>query len=229
MKGTPFFFDENVFDEDGVRHEKEDTRPPKPEFTHDDLDAAKAIAFEEGRKAGLKDSDESKTKDILTLFQKIERDMSVLFAAENDRNKTYENESVHLSLKILEKIFPLYAKEIGLDELEKTLHATLQTATTPENILIELNNDIASLLEPKLKEMGVALHKNISIKPNSVIARLDCKITWPEGGILCNTTTIAEKTFAIMHQALAERGVSVHDEDSNPQSEDGISTEENIE
>lgn len=229
MKGTPFFFDENVFDEDGVLHEKEDTRPPKPEFTHDDLDAAKAVAFEEGRKTGVRDSETSKTKDLLTLFQKIERDMSVLFAAEDDRNKTYEDEAVHLSLKILEKIFPLYAREIGLVELEKTLHTTLQTATTPENILIEMNNDIASLLEPKLQEMGVTLHKNITIKPSPAIARLDCKITWPEGGILCNTTTIAEKTFAIMHQALAERGVSVHDKDSNPQSKDGISTGENTE
>lgn len=227
MEGKPYFFDEHVFEEDGSCASLEVDAPPAPEFTADELAAAKAAAFEEGRKAGLKQSEEELTQKALNVLQKIDRDIAVLIAAEADRAETLENEAVVLALSVMRKVFPAYTEKFGLDEIKSSITTSLQNFKSPENIQIEVHSDLAPKIEGLVKKLEQDLHKHITLRPSTTLAENSCQIQWPDGGIICNRTEIAEKTVNLIQDALAERGVSRHDEAESVQSSE--TTEDNAE
>lgn len=208
--GQPFFFDQHVFDDDDLAAVE---GVEKPEFTKSQIASIQKEAFEKGKHAGFEDSETSTTKNILSVLEKIERDMSVLFAAENDRNKQYEEEAVHLTFSIMRKIFPLYMEEYGDKELQTTIKDIISNHNSPAKIKIELPESILPALEKHVKSLEGTLDKHITLIPNTSLQQHECHILWPDGGVICNRNMIAEKTLAIMKEALAERGVSVHDED----------------
>lgn len=208
MNGQPFFFDNNVFDDetlasmDGIE---------KPEFTKSQLDTLQKEAFEKGKLAGFEESETSTTKNILSVLEKIERDMTVLFAAENDREEKYEEEAVHLITMIMDKVFPLYMAEYGEKELQSSVKNILSDHNTPESIKIEIPEDLLPSLGKFIKNLEGTLDKNITLIPKESLQKYECHILWPDGGVICNRATLVEKTLGIMKEALAERGISVHD------------------
>ena len=212
MSGEPFLFDNNVFDDDNLADMAEEEIQARLEFTKDELAAEKINSYEEGKIAGFKESEAGLTKTTLMLLQKIERDMAVLFAAEHDRSKEYEEESVHLSLCIIQKLFPIYMQGHGEAELKSAIKTALSDYNTPEKIKIELQKDILVSIEGYIKKLECSLHKEITLIPNENLNQNECNISWPNGGIICNRTNISEKILTIMKETLAERGISVHDE-----------------
>ncbi|MGH1378189.1 MAG: hypothetical protein ACRBB3_05140 [Alphaproteobacteria bacterium] len=212
MTVQPYFFDNNVFDdEDTASLSSEEAA----EFTKSQMESMQREAFEKGKKEGFAESETSINKNILSTLQKIERDMSILFAAEHDRSAKYEEEAVNLVLNIMQKSFPLYMKEYGDKELKSAIEDILSSHNTPEKIQIDLPPSLMTSLEQSIKNMEVTLDKHISLKSNESLQEFECRISWPDGGIICNHSLIADKTISIMKEALAERGVNVHDEDSS--------------
>tara|TARA_R110001592_G_scaffold27763_13_gene102762 strand:+ start:49315 stop:50013 length:699 start_codon:yes stop_codon:yes gene_type:complete len=220
MKGQPFFFDSNIFDDDHQLSEEE--RAAEPEFTRDELAQAKTSSFEEGKRAGFKESEDSITNKMHTILQTIERNMAVLFAAEETRNKTYENEAVHLSAAIFQKAFPEYMKAYGHEELKASITDALSHHMTPEKINIQLNDALLGALSDFLKAQENTLQKQITIKADNTLADHDCRIDWPSGGVICNHETTTQKIFDILNQSLAERGISLHDGDKQQDTEDAL-------
>lgn len=210
-QGQPFFFDENIFDEDAPQKPEEEERAPEPEYTQDQLEAEKQKAFAEGKKAGFQESEAGLTKNIIAVLQKIERDMMILSAAEEDRIATYEQEAVHLCLCAIRKLFPLYAEKYGHDELEHALKNALARHKTPEKLQIEVHESLVDTLQDHIKHAGEKLGKHVTVVGSPALAELECRVIWPDGGIIINRSEIVEKTFNVMKETLAERGVSVHD------------------
>ncbi len=95
-KGQPFYFDNIVFDSEGGDGYSLKKDTPKPEFTAQELEEQKKIAYEEGRKAGFEESQAGITKQIAGLMQNIRQNTGVLFAAEDKRKDIYEAESLRL-------------------------------------------------------------------------------------------------------------------------------------
>ncbi len=74
--------------------------------------------------------------------------------------------------------------------------------------------------------MEGSLHKQITLVGDPSLDPKECRILWPDGGIICNQADIVQKTFSIMQEALAERGVSVHDEGMPPSTDNDTIPEE---
>jgi len=211
MKGQPFFFDTNNFDDEEQLSEEELAKIP--EFTRDELEGAKASAFEEGKKAGFQESEANITNQILAIIQKIERDLTGLMAAEHQRNTVFENETVHLTSKIFAKSFPQYMQTFGQEELKAAIKSALSEKTTPDTLQIELNPTIEAALSSFIKEHAESLGKHITFKTNESLPDNNAAINWPSGGLVCQHDQTAEKIFDILKQSLAERGITLHDEE----------------
>ena len=210
MKGQPFFFDSNIFDEDQPLSEEE--KAALPEFSQDELIAAKSSAFEEGKKVGIAESNESMTSAILNILQKIEQDINVIFNTEIQRQKQYEEEATHLAAQLFAKAIPHYMEAHGNDELKKAMNTALSEHMVPDTIQIDLNASIIENLSPFIKEKSEELSKKISLKTNPTLPQHACRISWEGGGgILCNRNSVVEKILNILNQSLAERDVSLHD------------------
>ncbi len=225
MTGTPFLFDNNVFDDDANLNTKnEDDAPEIPEFTKTALQNEKTESFNDGKKSGFKESETGISKNALNVLGEIENNISMLFDNEEARIKKYEEEALHLSLHIIEQLFPLYTEEFGNDKLQKAIKDALCNHDTPKIIEITLHENVMPSIESYIKQLGSELGKNITITPTSSCDENECQILWPEGGIIYSHSKVAKKTLTIMKEALAERGVNVHDEklcDDNKNNETG--------
>ncbi len=217
MGGDRFLFDNNMFDDNPLAGMKGDELESLPEFSKKQLKEEKIKAYEAGQRAGFKDSEAKINKATLDLLQKINRDMSVLFAAEDDRMAQYEGEALHLSLFIIKKLFPLYTQEHGEEELKTAIKTAISAHDVPTQINIEMHGDILQNLETYIKDLEDDLGKKVTLRANNDLKQSQCNILWPSGGIICNRQTIAEKTFIIMKETLAERDISVHDDKDNEQ------------
>jgi len=215
MKGQPFFFDEHIFDENDLTNLPVEEPPEEAEFTNSQLTAAKEKAFEEGKKAGFKESEESLTKQNLTLLDKISGHISKLFDAEQQRATIHENEAVHLTIKIMQKLFPIYAEKHGSEELTHIIKTALTDQSIPQKLKIELNPSQQVGMDTFLKENKHAINKDIELLENPALSHNECHITWPDGGIICNRDMIVEKIFTSAKDALAERGITVHDKEDD--------------
>ncbi len=213
MKPQPFLFDSNIFDEDMPLTEEE--RAKLPEFSKDEMEAARVRAYEEGKNAGLQESLESINNTNLVLLQKIERDLGVLFAAEEKRQKEYEQSATHLATQIFTKAFPTYMDAHGVNELCTAVSNALAAHMVPETIQIEINGSVFSPFTELIREHADNLQKQITFKADASLPDYACRISWPGGGLLCDRSALTEKIFNILNHSLAEHGFSLHDKADN--------------
>lgn len=207
--GQPFFFDQHIFDSDDPRS-YEENKPEKPEFTSTELEAAKVQAFEEGRKAGIHENEASLTQSVVGLLQKLDRDMSVLFAAEDDRAKNFEVECLHLTTSIISKLFPVLNEKHGDAELNAAISKALAGHNEVANVRLEIHDTLLESLRGFLAEQNAG--KNIALSENSALGLDEFRMQWPNGGLIVNRLKIADEIVNLMKETLAENGVNVHDE-----------------
>lgn len=208
-KGEPFFFDQHVFDsEDPQAYEEQ--KPEKPEFTASELEAAKAQAFEEGKRTGIKENEASLTQTILGLVQKIDQNMTVLHASEASRIQKYEVESVHLMHSTFQKLFPLLEQKFGQNELKHSILKALENHQSIEGLKLEVHSDVLTPLQDFLKQKDAG--KNIALSSNASLSITEFNMEWPDGGLIVNRQKIVDEILDLIKESLAERGISVHDE-----------------
>ncbi len=211
MDGTPFYFDENIFDDDTLSKITEEERAALPEFTREEVENEKKKSYQAGLEAGKKSALDDIHHKTLVVLEKVQRDISVLFASEDDRYNKYETDAVLLSLTIVRKLFPDLIKKHGLQEVEAGLSKVILEYKTPDQIAISLHPDTHFRLKSYIEKAEEQFRKSINVIADSNIDIHACKISWPDGGITLRHSEIAEKTFSLITESLAEEGVSVHD------------------
>lgn len=210
-KGTPFFFDENVFDDDAPPKISEEDLPPPLEFTAQDMEGAKAKAFEEGKAAGYKESEAGLTQKILMLLQKVDQTAALLFTAEDERQALYEVEAVDLTVTALRQILPMLIQKFGIEEVKAVLRDALQAAEKKDQITIEVPSDLIAPLQEYINTLDSNKLTSVKFEENPALTEGDCKMFWSDGGVLYDTEAISKKILSILDETLAVSGRKSHD------------------
>lgn len=208
--GEPFFFDRNVFDSDDPQS-YEEQKPEKPEFTASDLEAAKAQAYEEGKRAGIQENETSLTQSVLDVVRKIDNEMNVLRAAETSRMDKFETECLHLTCSIIAKLFPVMEETHGQEELQKSVLQAAENHRSMETLTLEVHGDLVTPLKGFLEQQNAG--KNIALDSNGALSLHEFRMEWPDGGLIVNRLEMVDEILSLMKETLAERGVTVHDKE----------------
>ncbi len=215
QKGEKFFFHLNVFDDgyDADKKDAPDEPPPPPTFSEDELNAAKQIAFNEGRKIEAQENQKSREKYIAGQIDLIAQNILALHSAEDAREKLYEREAVNLTLAIFEKIFPMLLQQNGLVELKNIISTVLQNQENHKKLTIFVHpvdvQDISKHMET-LRAKGLAT--DIDVQGDAALNSGACRIAWADGGAVCNPMQLAEEIKQSLQQVLAGRAATSHDE-----------------
>ena len=211
-----FFFDQNIFDEDGNIEAEilEEEEPPPPVFSEAELEAAKKAAFQNGHAQAKQEAEESHAQHLSILLETLSRDMSCLFSQEAAREKLYEREAVALTLSVFEKLFPYMAEKNSFDELSGALEKVLSGYNGKQCVQIRVNPAFSQGVEGFLKELQ---SKNADIRfdvqSDETLADGACKLAWEDGGALHDTQAMAEEVLSILKDGLAGNAVTGHDKD----------------
>jgi flagellar assembly protein FliH len=193
--------------------------PPAPTFSEEEL----AAAVEEARKTALAEGQakgkaeataqtERQTAAALTAigtqFAKI--DGEVQAAAGMLRETTLD-----LSLAMVRRLFPEFARQHGLEEVKELLGRCLDTLRTEPRFTVKVASDQAETLKGEVEALAqsrgfegrIVVAAEESLKPG------DCRIEWSQGGMIRSADEIWKAIEAAMEQAL------ISNEDDSAQGE----------
>ena len=226
-----FFFDMNFFEGDEViskKTEEEDEIPPPPTFSEEDLDAAKASSFQEGKAEGLREASQSREKFIASIIERISQSTSILFEAEIEREKRFEQESVQLSLKIFQQVFPLYQEKYGFDELKKAISDTIAQQEEQSSILAEVHPDYQSDIDSFLQKAYNQISSTpcrFEVQGRDGFNKDQFKLSWKDGGAVRDIDTLATKIHDIVQNVLLLSGAELSKKNEQDAKDSGIQNE----
>jgi len=182
--------------------------PPPPSFSEEELEAAVAAArkaaFAEGQAQGNAEASaktERQTAAALTAigthFAKIEGEVQAVSTALRET-------ALELSLAMVRRLFPEFARQHGLEEVKELLGRCLDTLRAEPRFTVKVARDQAEALGGEVDALArsrgfegrILVSADESLKPG------DCRIEWSQGGMIRNADEIWKAIEAAMEQAL---------------------------
>lgn len=208
-----FFFNVNVFDDDH-EEEEEDLPPPPPMFSESELEAAKKAAFAEGQAQARQEEQQSREQAVSKTLAQITNQTSTLFATELEREKRYEHEAVHLTLRIFKDLFPLYNQSCGFAELERALKDTLDKHRQTKSIEVFVAPELGEHIQKSLDTLsGQNTALSFNVQEDSALTGHACRLQWADGGATHDPDKMATEIETILKQTLADDGFTGHDKE----------------
>lgn len=207
LKDKKFFFDKNIFDP-----KEEPVEPPPPTFSEAELESARKQAFSDGRREGVKETENSIARQAARTLEKISAEAAILFAAESLREKNYEAESVRLCLAIFEKAFPLYKDKFGIDELRRAIENVVRQYEGQKQISIHVAPQMITGIQEhldKLKSAGLDLR--FTVHPDESLKNDAARLVWSDGGAVRNPEKMAADIVNALKDLLAGSPPTGHD------------------
>jgi flagellar assembly protein FliH len=182
--------------------------PPPPTFSEEELEAAVAearkTALAEGQAKGTADATAHTERQTATALNTIAQhfakvDGEVKAAAEQIRETSLE-----LSLAMVRRLFPEFARQHGLEEVKELLGRCLDNLRTEPRFTVKvasgqaeaLKNEVEALARSRGFEGRIVVAAEESLKPG------DCRIEWSQGGMIRSADEIWKAIEAAMEQAL---------------------------
>ena len=189
--------------------EKEPVVPMLPVSEHEAiLAAARAGAFEEGRRAGLEGVEaaelEARTASVRTIAEGIAAGIG-----EADRNRRGEEEkAIELALAAARKLASSLVAREPLAEITRLMSECLAPLRNAPHLVLRLNEALADDIKPICDKLAfeAGFEGRLVILGETDIQPGDCRVEWADGG---QTLTMQETDAAIQSMVdryLAARG-----------------------
>ncbi|MCK5285452.1 MAG: hypothetical protein KAJ86_07705 [Alphaproteobacteria bacterium] len=217
-----FYFNVNVFEKDHVENEiiKEEL-PPPPVFNENDIANAKKKAFENGKMHGVEETKKTRSEIVAKALESISRDTDSLFQKETQRGKLYEKETLELTLNIFKKLFPVYQKHYGFEELKEAITSILKKQQNQKEIIIYVEPDASKGTEKLLSELSLRRSDVIfQVHGDENLSNGECRMSWKDGGANIDPEALTHKIQATIEQVLAANDTKGHDDNQNKDSGD---------
>jgi len=234
--GKKFLFDLHKFDEPetpDIEEDviEEDTPPPPPTFSEDELEAAKAVSFTQGKSEGIQEERAKREQELTRYLGTISQQFQTLFANEVYREKAYEHEALHLAIEIINHLAPTLEEKLGKEILTKIIEDAIMAQSKQSEIIIEVAKSAAdevSTLLDRIKQTNENV-PTFKVKANSELSEGACTLSWEDGGMVRNPQKTAKVIQKELEALLSSEQQHEDIEETVPDSpNDGINIEENL-
>ena len=175
-----------------------------PTFSEEDLKRECSKAREEGRQAGLAQSNAGFEHRIAEILTSIDARFSSLDAAQRKTNERIAQSAISVAAAIAGRIAPEYARENGLAEIEAFVAQCLSNLFGDIEIAIRVPDALAAALAERLPPVARrhGLDNGIRIIADPDMPPADCRIDWSDGGAERNGASLLASIDAIVEKFL---------------------------
>ena len=197
-----FFFDLHDFEKEATeeKDKRNNKTPPPPSFSLEDMEEARAVAFEKGKAHGLdlaKDSIEQQTE---LMVQSLGVTIQKLEAAESARHTDFLNHSVAMTYKALEKMLP----SILDNTKEDLMKASLAEFFTVNTVKSEMTLYVHSSMIPSIKKHASSLSNNLIVTSDDKLTTSQARIEWGDGAFEFKPDTLMEQILQTIKGRIVE-------------------------
>jgi flagellar assembly protein FliH len=207
---TKFSFDTTFDPPDPVtgHAQEQDAPPPEPTFRKKDLAAARAEGFEDGKQAGLAESNASVENAAAEALSRIAEQLASLGPACQAGLDRCRHETVGIAQAVARRTVERSARETALQVIENVLGDVLGRVIDEPRVVIRVHND---LLDPLQQRMYSVTDKcgfpgSVILLAEPGLQRPDCRIEWADGGAEFSNEAILAEIDALIDRYLAGVG-----------------------
>lgn len=202
-----FLFDIHNFDDPNAKDDVEE-EPPPPTFSVEDLEAAKAHSYAEGRRDGNAEAQASFEKQVADTLGTVREHLHMLFGEEDRRARTFEKEAVQLAYTIFARAFPALHERGGLDEVLKTIDGVLETVRAQPELIIDVPTPYAEAVNTHIQGLlRNNAHPVCTVRGHDDMSLGTCRIAWVNGSAVRDGHHIAEEIRRKIEQVLADQAI----------------------
>lgn len=203
-----YFFSHNNFDEDAPGKSEH----PKPAvYTQKDIDDARKSSFADGHRQAMAENAASAQTSITAALGNLQTMAAALMAAEKDRQRQYEMETLYLVRLIAAKLFPAYDRVQGFKELEDFIAGAIGRHQVLPGLQVQVHPDVLPDVEARLRPLFERSDGAVAFRGDPALPASGCHLTWQDGGCLRDPEALAAEIHRFMDQVLAGRAAKGHD------------------
>ncbi len=194
-----FMFDRNSFEDP---NKKEPETPPELTFTETEVEEIKKTSFASGKASGVEESSKSQEDSLIKLMEHMKNLIGDMIAEADKREEEKNNAIIHVSLKMVQKLFPNLLGEVALEEVNHMVVEALSLRQEEPRVVITVHD---SMLD-SLKERIDAISEKSGFQGKIIlmagdVSQSDCRVEWADGG----AERSFEKTFMAIENALSKQ------------------------
>ncbi|MGN0904664.1 MAG: FliH/SctL family protein [Alphaproteobacteria bacterium] len=183
---------------------QEPRKPPAPTFSQEEMEAAKAAAFQEGLAKGTAEGREGAWKEAMDSVEKQEADTMERIAEElkkirpvlEETPRTAFVSAVRFAMAVCRKVAPALSEKEGLEEIRSLLEKNFHFLKEEPKITVRIHPDLAEAVKKNIAEIVVknSFPGKIAVVRDETLLPGDCRIEWKNGGL-------ERKTEDVLNQA----------------------------
>jgi len=182
--------------------------PPPPSFSEAELEAAVAearkAALTEGQAKGKADATTQIERQTATALTAIATNFAKIDGEIQAATEQLRETALELSLAMVRRLFPEFARQHGLEEVTELLGRCLDTLRTEPRFTVRVASaqaetllvEVDALAQSRGFEGRIVVAADENLKPG------DCRIEWSQGGMIRSADEIWKAIEAAIEQAL---------------------------
>ena len=161
-----------------------ETAPSPLLYNEEDLEAARATAYQDGHAAGAAAAAQANDRAVAEALSALAERMDVLMARWPELVAAGERKGLDLALAVSAKLFPALAEREGLQEVEKVLDDCLSRMREEPRLVVRAPGALVERLRERLDELTArnAFDGKIVLLEEPSAGASDVLVEWPDGG-----------------------------------------------
>jgi flagellar assembly protein FliH len=191
--------------------------PPAPTFSEEELAAAvaeaKKSALAEGLAKGKADATAQTEKQTASALNAIAQHFAKIDGEVQAVAGQLSEATLELSLAMVRRLFPEFARQHGLEEVKELLGRCLDQLRTEPRFTVKVAADQAETLKGEVEALAQSrgFEGRVVVAAEEGLKPGDCRIEWSQGGMIRSADEIWKAIEAAMEQAL----ISGEDDSAN--------------
>jgi flagellar assembly protein FliH len=179
--------------------------PPPPTFSLEDLEAARALAFAEGRDAGIVEASASIECQMAEAMARVAHAIEQARDEHRQLLHAVHRQAAETMLGLVETMLPTLARREAMAEIEALIDEALKEGFGQPRLLIRCSEPCRERIEEVARAAAAraGYPGTLVVQAGADFANEDCRIEWSNGGVERKTSQALESITNAMRDALA--------------------------
>ena len=192
----------------------QETAPPEPTYSAEELAAARAEGFSEGHQAGLTESHNSLENTTTQALGDIATQLASLGPVCQTGLDRSRHEAIGIAHAVTRRTVEQAARDTALEVIERVLGDMLSRVLDEPRVVIRVHNELLDALQARMSSVtdNCGFPGSVILLAEPDLQYPDCRIEWADGGADYNTETILAEIDTLIERYRA--GIGVDDIDA---------------